>query len=156
MRDRRLLLLGGTHLGAIAIGVVVGWSFGTNARRHVDMISNVGTVGAYALQLDVLRREGSVGAYRDALLATLAFLESIQEDDDPFLTRPIMQGDQVLILARLARVEANLGRREEAKAYTDRAVRTCLDIPWKQCDAQAVLGLSEQMERSADQKREAS
>lgn len=153
MRYRRLLLLGGTYLGAIAIGVVVGWYFGTNSRRYVDMVSNVGTVGAYSLQLDVLRREGSVDAYRDALLATLAFLERVQEDDDPFLTQPVVQGDQVLILARLARVEAHLGRQAESNAYIDRAVRTCLEIPWKQCDAQAILGLSARMERSVGQKR---
>jgi hypothetical protein len=48
MRYGRSLLLGGTHLGAIAIGIAIGWYLGTNARRYVDMVSNVGTVGVFA------------------------------------------------------------------------------------------------------------
>jgi hypothetical protein len=150
MHYGRSLLLGGTHLSAIAIGVAVGWHLGAHARRYVDMVSNVGTVGAYSHQLDLLRREGASEAYHEALRATLAFLEKVQEDDDPFLTRSVIQGDQVLILARLARLESQQGRQAESKAYVDRAVRTCLEIPWKRCDAQAILDLSERMERSME------
>jgi hypothetical protein len=133
-----------------AIGIAIGWYLGANVRRYVDMVSNVGTVGAYSHQLDVLRREGTPEAYQEALRATLAFLEKVQQDSDPFLTRSVIRGDQVLILARLARLESRQGRLAESQAYVDRAVRSCLEIPWKRCDAHAVLDLSERMERRAE------
>jgi len=70
------------------------------------------------------------------------------------LTEAVVQADTVLVLARLARLESDAGRDAKAKEYEDRAVRTCREIPWKTCDAQTILQLSERMERGDPSKIE--
>ncbi|MBY0276003.1 hypothetical protein K2Z84_11710 [Candidatus Binatia bacterium] len=138
----------GTHTAAVAAGVLSGWYLGTRIQQQVSMLRNVGVAGLNYLQLGLLRREGGVDAYRDALLSTLALYEELGKEGDLLLSKPVLQGDSVLALARLARLEADRGRKAEAEAYVERAVQACRQIPWKSCEPNSILRLSEQMEKT--------
>jgi len=103
MNKRTLLLFSGTHAAAIMIGVFSGWYLDARLKQYAGALRHVWGAAAYSLQVDLLRRQGQIEDYHDALLANLAFLGELQRERDPFLTRPIVQGDTVLTLARLAR-----------------------------------------------------
>jgi len=144
-RVRILLVL--SHLVAVAVGALAGWYVATQVVQYVAMTRNVGSLGFYALHLELLRRDGPTEAYRDALLVYLAFLDEIRDQRDPLLTDEIVKGDTVLILARLARLAGARGDATESSAYVERAVRTCREIPWKSCSAEDLVRLTERLDR---------
>src|SRR6266404_3131354 len=148
-RTAKIAIITGTHLVVGTIGALCGvWYVSETLNRGNAMMNNMMLIARYATNVDLQRSQGGDDEYREALRLFLKALDQLQTADDVLGNNKTTLSDKTLTYVSLERLERRLGRHPIADDYMRQAVSLCARIPWKNCEADHLVDLSERLEKN--------
>jgi tetratricopeptide (TPR) repeat protein len=150
-RRKRLIILIGSHLLAVGIGLGAAFLwFDLQAEQVLKegnaMMTQAAIISRYALFLDAQRAYASREDYREALKRYLAAVDEAAKQPSSFLDQKILASDKALTYERLARLERDAGNYKDAEDYMKSAVEACGNTAWKDCSPENISRISKKLE----------
>ena len=149
-RGTKIGILVGSHLlMAVAGAAGAVWYLERQLMAANSMANGMTLLARQSAMLDLQHREGGPTQYRDALLAYAAALDYARDPGNPLFDEGIYRADKTLVAVRLARLEREAGNAQLADQHLNHAISTCTTIPWKNCDGNYLIAVSEKLDKVA-------
>ncbi len=98
--------------------------------------------------LDILLKNGSCEAVRDALLEYDEKSELLKKTKDPWYNEHSYKIDKIFGHARLYLVENKLQNIESANRHLDLSIKACNDAKWEECNKEKLVWAIEELQKS--------
>lgn len=143
----KTLLRIASYILVLAVGLGVGFYYGTRINEASALAFDMAETGYYATHMQTQFSEGTDASREEILHAFLALNEKRKQRPNELSTEKILATDSALAYARLAALAQKRGTTQEAQQYLKRAESFCPQIGWQECSADKITYMVQRLDK---------
>ncbi|MCB1809825.1 MAG: hypothetical protein KDJ99_33065 [Candidatus Competibacteraceae bacterium] len=136
-----------SYVLVLVVGLAIGFYYGSRFGQAHAFAFDMAEISYYSAHMDMQMSEGTDATREEAIHAFLALVEKRSEQSNAFFTKKIIATDSALANARLAALAKKRGAVQEAQQYLNRAVSFCPQMGWKDCSAEKISHMVNQLDK---------